>query len=132
MGLFGRRSLVAAVTASGLAMLSAPGGAQVSARGYTLLIEDGVDAISVRTLVAGRLGAPAAIGRIARDAQRNPGELHAIAARMEGGRTIVVACPKMAAALEAAARRSASHERRIAAELGRVLPASELELLVFS
>jgi hypothetical protein len=133
MGELSRRNLIAAaVTATGIAMLPALARAEGVAGGYKLLIEDGVDAISVRTLIAGRLGAPDMIGRIARDVARRPEDLRAIAAEMENGRTIVVACPTVAAALEAMSRRSATRDRRMKTELSRVLPASALEMLVFA
>lgn len=133
MGEFSRRSLIAAAaTATGLAMLPAAALAQASARGYRLLIEDGIDAISVRMVIAGRLGAPDMIGRITRDVLHRPDELKTIADAMANGRTIAVVCPTIATALETSARRTATRDRRIAAELSRVLPANPLELLVFA
>lgn len=133
MPMLSRRDLfTAAATATGLAMLPASARAQSTGRGYTLLVEDGIDAISVRTLVAGRLGEPATMGRIARDVVRHPEELRAVASRMAGERTIIVACPTVGASVEAAVRRSATRDVGGARELRRVLPASRLEVFVFA
>ena len=130
---FSRRSLMAAAaTATGLAMLPTLARAQAPARGYRLLVEDGIDVISVRTLVAGRQGEPATVGRIARDVLHRPEELRTVTMEMTSGRTIVVACPAVTAGLEAAARRSGVRDAKMAGELGRVLPAATLEMLVFA
>jgi hypothetical protein len=133
MGGLSRRGLIAAaVTATGIAMLPTLARAQTTGRGYRLLIEDGIDTISVRKLIAGHLGTPDTVGRIMKNVLGRTEELRTIAANMEGGRTIVVACPAVATALEALTRQGATRDRRMTAELNRVLPASALELLVFA
>lgn len=127
-----RHLLAAAATAGGLALIPATAHAGRRANGYRLLIEDGIDAVAVRTLLTDRLGRPQLVGRIAKDVLSRRAELHAVADDIARERTVVVASPAVAAALETLAGRGIPRHRAIASELARLLPARSPELLDFA
>lgn len=122
-----RHLLAAAATAGGLALIPATVRAERRATGYRLLIEDGIDAVAVRTLLTDRLGRPQLIGRIAKDVLSRPSELRAVADDITKERTVVVASPAVATALEKLSGRSIPRHRAMASELAR-----PVELLDFA
>jgi hypothetical protein len=104
------------------ASLSAPAMAQD--QGYRLLVENGVDAIAVRHVVADRLGEPAAIGSISKQMLQNQEAVARVRAEAGGLETIVVGCPELIRAVGG----SQTGARRISTDLARVMPAETLEI----
>ncbi|AGH48100.1 MULTISPECIES: hypothetical protein [Sphingomonas] len=101
-------------------MISGPAMAQNS--GYQLLVENGVDAIAVRHVIADRLGEPAATGSISRQILNDPQSMARLRADAAGRQTIVVGAPDLIRAMGG----GAGGVRRISTDLARVLPAETL------
>lgn len=104
------------------ALMLFAGSAAQAQSGYTLYVEDGIDAISVRELVASHMGRPGAVARI---------DPHATAQALRDGGAVVVASPAMLATLEDDCGRNALRNAALDAELGRVMPADRLVLAKF-
>ncbi|XHR99412.1 hypothetical protein ACFB49_10080 [Sphingomonas sp. DBB INV C78] len=104
------------------ASLAAPASAQD--QGYRLLVENGVDAIAVRHVVADRLGEPAATGSISKQMLQNEDGLARVRAEAGGLQTIVVGCPELIRAVGG----NQAGARRISTDLARVMPAETLQV----
>lgn len=105
------------VSAMGVAM---PASAQD--QGYRLLVENGVDAIAVRHVVAERLGQPVATGSISKQILTDANSVARLHAEAGGRQTVIVACPEVVNAVGG----NATGARKIATDLARILPADSL------
>ncbi|MGH6781987.1 MAG: hypothetical protein ACREB5_07780 [Sphingomonadaceae bacterium] len=114
--LVARGLLICAVAAG----FSAPVSAQD--QGYRLLVEDGVDAIAVRHVVADRLGEPAATASISRRMLTDHDAAARLRAEAGGQQMIVVGAPDLIQAVGG----GRAGPRRISTDLARVLPAETL------
>ena len=98
------------------------GPASAQDQGYRLLVENGVDAIAVRHVVADRLGEPVATGSISKQILTDANSVARLRAEAAGRQTIIVAGPDLIRAMGG----DANGARRIATDLARVLPADSL------
>lgn len=101
-------------------VLTGPAAAQD--QGYRLLVENGVDAIAVRHVVADRLGEPAATGSISKQILTDADSVARLRAEAAGRETIIVGGPELIRAMGG----DVNGARRIATDLARVLPADTL------
>lgn len=108
-----------------------PSSASPRQGGYHLVVEDGVDAITVREIVAGRLGDPVAVDHVKKGQKADSADIAALVERAGQGRVLVVGCPGFVAAVEDAAQRRTTHDRALRAEIGRALAEDRVELALF-
>lgn len=99
--------------------------------GYHLIVEDGIDAITVREIVAERLGAPVKIDYVKKSQKTDPSAIAAVVERAGHGRMLVVGCPGFVAAVEDAAHRRPARDRALRAEVGRAIAEDKVELALF-
>ncbi|ARS26350.1 hypothetical protein KC8_03465 [Sphingomonas sp. KC8] len=104
------------------AAIGVAGPAAAQDQGYRLLVENGVDAIAVRHVVADRLGEPAATGSISKQILADANSVAQLRAESAGRATIIVGCPELVNAMGG----SATGARKIATDLARILPADSL------
>jgi len=103
------------------AIIALSGTAQAQGQGYRLLVEQGVDAIAVRHVLADRMGEPTEVEWISKQMVADG---DAVARMRSGGglQTIVVGCPELIHAVGG----NTVAGGRIVTDLARVLPADSL------
>lgn len=99
--------------------------AQANPRSYHLLVETGVDAIAVQRVIGDSIGTPGEIGWISKDMLADSAAMSRLAGSADTP-VLVVARDSFVADVAAGTGRAARPDRRLAADLRRVMPGDQL------